>query len=168
MKVPTPDGVYLQRLVTARDLQRYGVSSERERLEVRAYLRYAVRESTPGSARAMMSVVASFFGIGVSFLVVLVGLNEDDPQALIDSLVGLGVVALLLLLLGGFTLVSAWREDRRNAIATSWLAEIEAAETRLAIPDAGATALPDSPPSAEMPRRGRRSRRVSVPARRPA
>lgn len=168
MKLSAPDGVHLQRLISARDLQRYTVASECERLEVRAYLRYAVRESTPGSARAMMSVVASFFGIGLSFLVVLVGLNEDDPQALIDSLVGLGGVTLLLLLLGGAALGFAWREDRRNAIATSWLAEIEAAETRLAITDAGATALPVSPPSSEMPRRGRRSRRMSVPARRPA
>lgn len=168
MKVPTPDGVYLQRLITARDLQRYGASSERERLEVRAYLRYAVRESTPGSARAMMSVVAGFFGVGVSFLVLLVGLTEGDPQARNDSLLWLAVVTVLLLILGGTTLGFAWREDRRNAIATSWLAEIEAVEARLANPHPEATGLAAPPPQGEPARRSRRSRRVSVPARRPA
>ncbi len=161
MRVSAPDGVYLQRLVTVRDLQRYGVSSERERLEVRAYLRYVVRESTPGSARAMMSVVAGFFGVAVSFLVVLVGLTEDDPQAHNDLLQLLGIVTLLLLLLGGATLAFAWREDRRNAIATSWLAEIEAVEATMASPSAVAAAPSATPQSVEAARRGRRSRRTS-------
>ncbi|MEK8226476.1 hypothetical protein NKG05_10955 [Oerskovia sp. M15] len=42
MKVPTPDGVHLQRLITTCDVERYRTSTDSERLEVRAYLRYAV------------------------------------------------------------------------------------------------------------------------------
>lgn len=154
MKLRTPDGVYLRRLITVRDLQRYGLSTDAERLEVRSYLRYVVRESTPGSARAMMSVVAGFFGVAVSFLVVLVSFDGGDSQVRNDSLVLLGIVTLLLLGLGGTTLVFAWREDRRNAIATSWLAEIEAVEASWATPSVVVAAPSASSRSVEPARRG--------------
>lgn len=157
MKVHTPGGVHLQRLITVHDLEQYGASTDRERLEVRAYLRFVVRESSPGNARATIPVVAGFFAVTVTVLVFISGRIEGDPQVLVDSVLRLGIVALILLSLGGATLGFAWREDRRNAIATAWLAEIEAAEARLGRPGEAATQLP--------PGESRQRRRRSVPAR---
>lgn len=146
MKVPTPDGVYLQRLITTCDVERYRTSTDSERLEVRAYLRYVVRVSTPGNARATVSVLAGFLTLAVTLLIFVAGLGVGDPDVLVSSVTYLMVCVMVLLLVAVLVFITAGREDNRNAMASSWLAEIEAAEAILMGTSATREASASPPP----------------------